>query len=327
VAAPREGDTAVVSVVIPLYNEESNVEPLVERLERVLRNLGCRWEFVFALDPSPDRTEEKILQLIAQGYPIRLVTFARRIGKPLSLLAGLDYSRGDACVIIDADLQDPPELIEEMVRKWRDGFEVVIPQRVSRSGEHYLYLKAAETFYWLFDKVAEVKIPRNTGDFRLIDARVVREISRFRERHGFLRGMNACVGFRTAVIPYHRDARLSGRTQIPLSGALNIALDGLVPFSRTPVRAIFVLGGLLAAAGVGVGLVWSASGLIQGFSSQWPFMLVGLLQVILSGIVLVCLGTVGEYVVRTYEEARARPLYTVAEVFEADTVPRRLDST
>ncbi len=193
---PQVSGKTVISVVIPLYNEENNVGPLVERLESVLGRLGCDWEFVFALDPSPDRTREKILALIDAGHRIRLITFSRRIGKPLSLMAGLDHSRGDACVIIDADLQDPPEFIEEMVKKWREGYEVVIPQRVSRKGESLLYLKAAEAFYWLFGKVAEVSVPTNTGDFRLLDARVVREMCRFRERHGFLRGITAAAGFR-----------------------------------------------------------------------------------------------------------------------------------
>ena len=320
----QASDNIVMSIVIPLYNEENNVEPLVERLESVLERLGCDWELVFALDPSPDRTGEKIRELIDAGHRIRLVAFSRRIGKPLSLMAGLDHSRGDACVIIDADLQDPPELIEEMVKQWRDGYEVVIPQRVSRKGERFLYLKAAEAFYWLFGKVADVKVPKNTGDFRLLDARVVREICRFRERHGFLRGITAAAGFRTAVIPYHREARFSGKTQIPLLGAVNIALDGLVPFSRTAVRLIFVLGLMLAGLGTGVAAPWGVAGLCVGFSPLWPFMVLGLLMITLSGIVLLGLGTVGEYVVRTYEETRDRPRYIVDRIDEANTLSRKL---
>lgn len=317
----------LISVVIPLYNEEQNVKPLVERLEAVLGRLECDWEFVFALDPSPDLTREKILELLRERHRIRLITFSRRIGKPLSLMAGLDHCRGDACVIIDADLQDPPEFIEEMVAKWREGYEVVIPQRVSRKGEALLYLKAAETFYWLFEKVADVKVPRNTGDFRLLDKRVVREMCRFRERHGFLRGITASAGFRTAVIPYCREARFAGKTQIPFMGALNIALDGLVPFSRTGVRMIFVGGLTLAALALGGGGLWALGGLLTGFSSRWPFMGLGLLMVMLTGIILTCLGIVGEYVVRTYEEARDRPLYIVDRIDEAETLSRKMTDT
>lgn len=320
-------DRPLISVVIPLYREEHNVLPLVERLQEVLRRLSCTWEFVFALDPSPDRTRDKICELMDAGYPIRLITFSRRIGKPLSLLAGLDHSRGDACVIIDADLQDPPELIEEMVKKWREGFEVVIPQRISRKGEHFLYLKAAQAFYWLLNRISEVKVPGNTGDFRLLDARVVREVCRFREQHGFLRGITAAAGFRTAIIPYHRDARLTGKTQIPLSGAVNIALDGLIPFSRTPVRMIFILGGTLLALGSGITLIWLVSAAFQGFSHLWPFMFLAMLMVILAGVVLLSMGTLGEYVIRTYEAARDRPLYIVDEIREAENLPRKIVNT
>lgn len=317
----------LVSVVIPLYNEESNVGPLVERLESVLQRTGCARELVFALDPSPDRTHERILELMDRGHPIRLVTFSRRIGKPLSLLAGLDHATGDACVIIDADLQDPPELIEDMVAKWREGYQVVIPQRTSRKGEHFLYLKAAEAFYWLLDKVSEAKVPRNTGDFRLLDARVVREVRRFRERHAFLRGMSALAGFRTVVIPYDRDARHSGRTQIPLAGAVNIAIDGIVPFSRTPVRLIFVLGLTLVALAVAGGLGGVAWGMLAGFSASFPVWVASWLMVMLSGVVLGSMGIIGEYVVRTYEEARDRPLYIVDEMREADTLPRKFNGS
>lgn len=312
----------LVSVVIPLYNEELNVEPLVKRLEHVLRRTGSPWELVFALDPSPDRTRERLLELMEQGYPIRLLIFSRRIGKPLSLLAGLDHAVGDVCVIIDADLQDPPELIEAMLATWRDGYDVVIPQRVARKGEHFLYLKAAELFYWLLEKISEVPVPRNTGDFRLLDARVVREVCRFRERHGFLRGMTALAGFKTALLPYERDARHAGRTQIPLRGAVNIALDGIVPFSRAPVRWMLALGLIFVLLAVGSGLAGLTVGLLSGMPEQWPIWFACWLNLMLSGIVLSGMGILGEYLVRTYEEARHRPLYIVHELHEADSLPR-----
>lgn len=313
-----------ISVVVPLYNEANNVRPLIERIANVFRKLGCPWELVFALDPSPDQTRERIQEFIEAGYPIRLVTFARRIGKPLSLLAGLDHCRGDACVVIDADLQDPPELIEEMVQQWRKGFLVVLPQRVSRVGESFFYLKAAELFYWLLEKISDAKVPRNTGDFRLMDARVVKEVCRFRERHGFLRGMVASVGFPTVVIPYSREARFTGRTQIPFSGALNIALDGMIPFSRTPVRMMFVLGLALMALGAAIGLAWLLTSIFGTTSAHWASRMLAVLMLVLSGLIVACLGILGEYMVRTYEEARDRPLYVVESVVEADTIPRKV---
>jgi len=314
----------VVSVVVPLYNEERNVPMFADRLAAVFKGLDCAWELVFALDPSPDRTREKILELIREGLPIRLITFSRRIGKPLSLLAGLDHARGDVSVVMDVDLQDPPELIEQMLEKWREGFKVVIARRTSRQGEHFLYLKAAELFYVILERFAEVKVPRNTGDFRLLDARVVREVCRFRERHGFLRGITAAAGFPTTIVPFDRDPRLEGRTQIPLLGAVNIALDGIVPFSRTPVRMIFLAGIALFSAGALGGLVWLVTSVLSGFSPQWPIVLLTVLVTVLSGVTLTALGTIGEYLVRTYEEARDRPLYIVDEITESETLSRKI---
>lgn len=320
-------DPFVISVVVPLYNEEKNVPVFVERLRKVFERIGCRWEIVFALDPCPDSTRERILDLVHAGLPIRLVTFARRVGKPLSLLAGLDHSRGDACVVIDVDLQDPPELIEQMVEKWREGFKVVIAQRRSRRGENFFYLKAAQLFYILLERFAQVEVPRNTGDYRLLDARVVREVCRFRERHGFLRGITAAVGFPTALITFDRDPRFQGRTQISLLGAVNIALDGMIPFSRVPVRAIFLLGlAILGITGLAGG-IWILTGLLRGFSGQWPVILLSMLSLGVSGLTITCMGIVGEYLVRTYEEARERPLYVVDEMIESQAIPVPLGKT
>jgi dolichol-phosphate mannosyltransferase len=324
--AQNHAETLLISVVVPLYNEENNVTPLVERLREVFATLRCGWEIVFALDPSTDLTREKILELIDKGYPIRLITFSRRIGKPLSLLAGLDHCLGDACVVIDADLQDPPELIEKMVQKWREGYKVVIAQRISRKGENPLYLKAAQFFYWLLERISDVKIPRDAGDFRLLDARVVKEICRFRERHGFLRGITAAVGFPVALVPFDRDSRQAGKTQISLRGAINIALDGIAPFSRTPVRIILALGLILSISAMGAGLVWVLSGIFRGFSDQWPTILLCVLMLLFTGTTTAAIGILGEYVVRTYEETRDRPLYVVDTIEESSTLARKLSS-
>ncbi|MBM3298660.1 MAG: glycosyltransferase family 2 protein [Deltaproteobacteria bacterium] len=317
-------NSIVISVVAPLYNEQDSVPVFVERLTQVFNRIGCQWEVVFALDPSTDQTRRIVLERIDRGYPIRLVTFSRRIGKPVSVLAGLHHTMGDACVVMDVDLQDPPELIEEMVEKWREGYKVVIAQRVSRKGEHYLYLKAAELYYWILDRLSEVKVPKNTGDYRLLDARVVREICRFRERHAFLRGITAAVGFPTIVIPFDRDPRFAGKTRISFFGALNIALDGLVPFSRTPVRLIFLLGIVLLGLASAGAMIWIVASLVLGLSDQWPSILACLVSLILSGLTTTCLGVIGEYVLRIYEETRDRPLYIVDEINESQTVPRKL---
>lgn len=307
---------ARISVAVPLYNEEKNVPALLERLEKVFSSLGIGWEVVFALDPSPDRTENIILDSMSR-YPIKMIKFSRRIGKPLSLMAALDHCNGDACVIIDADLQDPPELIADMIRKWQQGFDVVIARRKSRKGESPLYLKAAQTFYWLLEHISEVKIPRDTGDFRLLDARVMCEMRKFRERHGFLRGITALAGFKTSIIDYDRDPRLAGRTQIPILGAVNIALDGIVPFSRIPVRMIFAAGTSLLLIGIIALSIFMIGGLINGISDKWHFFAIWETMILLGGAVLSAMGIIGEYLVRVYEETRDRPLYIIDTIAES----------
>lgn len=317
------GDRFTISVVAPLYNEENNLEPFLKRLERVFERIGCEWEVVFAMDPSPDRTEEVVKDFIRKGYPIRLIKFSRRIGKPLSVMAGLNESRGDATVVIDVDLQDPPELISDMVRKWVEGYKVVLAQRISRRGENICYLAAARCFYWLASKFSEYPIHKDTGDFRLLDSRVVNELKKFNERHAFLRGLTAAVGFETAVIPFSRDERYSGRTNISVSSAFNIALDGLIPFSRAPVRIIFFVGGVLFLIGVICAASWAVSSFFYGMSIHWPLILLICLQLIVGGIAVAGLGVLGEYVVRVYEEVRRRPLYVVEDVIESEVLIER----
>lgn len=320
----RISEKQLISVVVPIYKEQDNVRPLVDRLKKIFDKLDLNWELIFAMDPSPDETEQRILGLIEAGYPIRLISFSRRIGKPLSLLAGLDHVTGAACVVIDADLQDPPELIEKMIEEWRKGFMVVAAQRTSRKGEDFLYLKSAELFYWILNKFSEVHIPKNTGDFRLMDARVVREICRIRERHGFLRGMNALVGFSTKIIPFDRDPRMSGKSQISLLGALNIALDGIVPFSRAPLRLIFVLGIFLAGVSILGSILWIITSSLTGLSHSSLLIAVALLILLCCGICVTCMGILGEYLLRTYEETRQRPLYIIDRIIESDSLIKKL---
>ncbi len=312
----------LISVVVPIYKEENNVQPLVDRLSAVFRKLDVDWELIFALDPGPDQTQVLIENLIEKGFPIRLIVFSRRIGKPLSLLAGLDHALGAACVIIDADLQDPPELIEGMVQKWRAGAEVVIARRTSRKGEKWLYLKSAKLFYRILDRISDVKVPKDTGDFRLIDAKVLRWVCKFRERHAFLRGMSAYVGFKTDIIDYDRDPRLTGKAQISLLGAVNIAMDGIVPFSRTPVRLIFVAGLVITLLGL-AGFLLSFIAIASTTSVRWMGAVIIFSGMSMTGILLTALGIIGEYLVRTYEESRERPLYIIESLRESDSLARR----
>jgi polyisoprenyl-phosphate glycosyltransferase len=319
-----ERSTPLISVVVPVYNEEANVVSLVNQLNDTFLKLKVDWELVFALDPCTDHTEDKILELIGAGFPIRLVKFSRRFGKPLSLIAGLRHCLGEACVVIDSDLQDPPELIGEMIDKWREGNLVVIAQRTSRLGENFFYLKAAELFYWILDKFSEVTIPRNSGDFRLLDKRVVEEMLKINERHGFLRGLTALVGFKTATIPFQRNPRLAGKTQISILGAANIALDGIIPFSKAPIRLVLALGLLIFSLGVVSGLVFTICGLFRGFNDNSGLHALLLSFWILFGLTIGCLGVVGEYVLRCYEDSRDRPLFIVDKIVESENLLRKL---
>jgi dolichol-phosphate mannosyltransferase len=219
-------------------------------------------------------------------------------------------------VIIDADLQDPPELIEEMAAKWQQGAKVVLAQRRSRKGENLLYLKCADIFYWLLSRISEVNVPRNTGDFRLLDARVVKEVRKFRERHGFLRGITAAAGFSTVLVPFDRDPRLTGRAKISWLGAIGIALDGIIPFSRIPVRVMLALGLIISVLAGLSGSGWLAYSALRGFSLNWALEALCLALIGSAGLTIACLGLIGEYLVRTYEETRPRPLYTVEEIVD-----------
>ncbi|MGC8659230.1 MAG: glycosyltransferase family 2 protein [Desulfomonilaceae bacterium] len=317
-------NSLLISVVAPIFNEENNIISLVQRLDQVFSKLNLEWELVLALDPCTDRTEEKILELIDANYPIRMVKFSRRFGKPVSLLAGLRHCLGDATIVIDADLQDPPELIGSMIEKWSEGNLVVIAQRTSRKGENLLYLKFAELFYWILEKFSEVNIPRNTGDFRLLDKRVVEEISLINERHGFLRGLTALVGFKTAVVTFERDARLAGQTQISLMGAIGIALDGIFPFSRAPIRLIMALGLVVFGVGMTSGILWTLYGFLKGFEYNWLLLGNFLFVLTFFGVVISCIGVVGEYVLRCYEETRSRHLYIVDLVVESSRLSRKI---
>lgn len=318
----RADRDTLVSVVVPIYKEEKNVRPLLERLHGTFEALGVRWEVVFAMDPSPDRTRDVIVELSEEGFPVRLVRFSRRIGKPLSLMAGLEHACGDAVVVLDADLQDPPELIGTMLEKWREGAMAVLARRRSRSGENPLYLACTAVFYRLQEWISEAPVPRDTGDFRLLDSRVVREICRFRERHGFLRGIHALVGFPTEVVYFDRDPRHSGRAQIRFSGAIDIALDGIVPFSRTPLRLIFLVGLFYVLSAKIIGLIWLIYGISAGFSDRWVSELTPIVVLGMGGFLGASVGVLGEYLVRAYEEVKDRPRYIVEELYESPYLMR-----
>src|SRR6267142_171823 len=222
----------LISIVVPVYREERNIPEFLSRLVAILERITSEFEIIFSMDPSPDRTEEIILEHRSRDQRIKLLRFSRRFGQPMATLAGLQYAAGEAVIVMDVDLQDPPELITEMIAKWREGYEVVYAQRRNREGETLLKKVVSAVGYRLIDKIADINIPPNTGDYRLMSRRVVQEINRLKESHGFLRGLVAVVGFRQTSVLFDRPPRFGGEGNYNrFFGSLRIAFNGVFCFS------------------------------------------------------------------------------------------------
>ncbi len=314
----------LLSLVVPVYKEEKNVPEFIRRITPILSEITQDYEIIFAMDPSPDRTEETVLELRAKDSRIKLLKFSRRFGQPMASLAGMQYSSGDAIIVMDVDMQDPPELVREMVVKWREGYDVVLPQRTRRTGEPWIKRLVAETGYKVINKIADVGIPPNTGDFRLMSRRVVNEVVRLRECHGFLRGMVAVVGFKQYLLPFERPGRFAGETHYNrFFGSLRIGFNGIFCFSTYALTLSTQLGFVIA----GASFLFALAYLIMKLSG-FPFPVgnptLVLLFLFLGGIQLISIGILGEYIGRIYEEVRARPRFIVdrAEGFAGDTASR-----
>lgn len=308
----------LLSLVVPVYKEEKNIPEYLRRIRPILSGITEDYEIIFSLDPSPDRTEDVILAERAKDGRIKLLKFSRRFGQPMATLAGLEYSRGDAVIVMDVDMQDPPELVEQMVAKWREGYDVVLPQRRQRTGEPLIKKFVAETGYKVINKIADVKIPPNTGDFRLMARRVVREVVRLKESHGFLRGMVAVVGFKQCLIPFDRPARFAGETNYNrFLGSLRIGFNGIFCFSTYALTLSTQFGFLAAGVSFLIALIYLGMKL-AGFPFPIGNPTLVILILFLGGIQLISVGILGEYIGRIYEEVRARPKFIVdrAEGFE-----------
>ncbi|MBI5426122.1 MAG: glycosyltransferase family 2 protein [Opitutae bacterium] len=301
----------LLSLVVPVYKEEKNVPEFLRRLRPILSRITEDYEIIFSLDPSPDRTEEVVLEERAKDERIKLLKFSRRFGQPMATLAGLSYSRGRAVIVMDVDLQDPPELVAEMIAKWREGYDVVLPQRRERTGEPWIKKLVASTGYKVINKIADVRIPPNTGDFRLMSRRVVEEVVRLKESHGFLRGMVAVVGFKQCLIPFDRPARFAGETNYNrFLGSLRIGFNGIFCFSTYALTLSTMAGFVIAGASFLIGLAYLAMKL-AGFPFPLGNPTIVILILFLGGIQLISVGILGEYIGRIYEEVRSRPKFIV----------------
>jgi glycosyltransferase involved in cell wall biosynthesis len=297
----------LLSVVAPVYNEEGTVEQFYSRVCSALE--GLRFELVLVDDGSSDRSPELLHQLASSDPRVHVVYLSRNFGHQTALTAGLDHARGNAVVMLDADLQDPPEVIPKMLDHWRAGCDVVYAVRERRTGESRFKLATARWFYTLFDKLAQVELQHNSGDFRLLDRRALDALLSMRERNRFLRGMTVWVGYTQAAVPYSRDPRYAGETKYTIPKMLKFSLDALSSFSHRPLQLATLLGFListLAFVAVPVVVVLRILGsYLPGFSS------ITIAVLLLGGIQLIALGIIGEYVGRIYDEVKGRPLYLV----------------
>ena len=299
------------SVIVPCYNEEAVLRATQERLSKVMDSLGEEYEIIYVNDGSRDRTEAILREIIAEDPHVKALMFAANRGHQIAVTAGLDYASGDAVVIIDADLQDPPEVIPEMVERWKAGAQVVFGQRRRREGETFFKKFTASAYYRILARLTGGMVPRDTGDFRLVDKAVVKAIRRMPEHDRFLRGMFAWAGFRQEAVLYVRDKRFAGETHYPLKKMLQLALNGLISFSVSPLKFVTFLGvfwtGLGALALLAV-LVVLLCGVKAGL---WAMAAFGAL---LAGNIMLCAGILGEYIGRIYNEARQRPLYFISDM-------------
>jgi glycosyltransferase involved in cell wall biosynthesis len=306
-----DDDDLTLSVVIPAYNEQANIDRVYERLKDVLEGLGLDWEIVFSVDPSTDRTEELILELREKDARVKMLRFSRRFGQPMATIAGLEASAGEAVVVIDCDLQDPPELIPEMVARWREGYDVVYAQRRTRAGETLPKRIVAAVGYRVIARIAEVEIPPNTGDFRLLSRRVVNNVAALKEHHGFLRGLVALVGFRQTSVMYDRDIRAAGTSKYNrFFGSLVIGLNGVIGFSRYPLQLISFMGVALSGIAFLLAIAYLALK-VSGVTFPVGNPTVVIVVAFFSGIQMLSLGVIGEYVGRIYDESRERPKYII----------------
>ncbi len=309
---PDGGSAAqMLSIVVPTYNEQDNIRRVYERLTNVMLGIDMEWELVFSVDPCTDRTEETILGLREEDPRVKMLRFSRRFGQPMATIAGLEAASGDAVVVIDCDLQDPPELIPELVARWRAGDDVVYAQRRTRAGETIPKRIVAAAGYRVIKRIADVDIPRNTGDFRLMSRRVVDNVVALKEGHGFLRGLVGLVGFPQSSVPYDRDSRAAGSSKYNrFWGSLAIGLNGIVGFSRYPLHLISLVGMILA--GLAFTLALAYLGLkIGGIPFPVGNPTIVLIVSFFSGIQMLSLGVIGEYVGRIYDESRDRPKYII----------------
>lgn len=301
------------SVIVPVFNEEAVIPELHRRTTAVLADLGLEYELILVNDGSRDRSLELLCELATRDPRVVVVNLSRNFGHQLAITAGVDHARGDAVIVMDADMQDPPEVIPAMIARWREGYDVVYGRRTRREGEGIFKRATASLFYRFIRRLTAVDLPADTGDFRLMSRRSADAMRAMRERNRFLRGMVVWAGFRQVAVPYERHPRFAGETKYPLRKMIAFATDAVVSFSSTPLRLATGLGFAISCASFAYA---AYSVYIKVFSGRslpgWASLMVGV--VFLGGVQLLCLGIMGEYIGRVYDEVKGRPLYLVESV-------------
>ncbi len=305
----------LISVVIPVFNEIEVIDTCYRRLTDVMQGIeGFGYELVFVDDGSKDDTHARLLEFHRQDPHLKIIKFSRNFGHQIAVTAGIDEAAGDAIVVIDADLQDPPEVIPQMVARWQEGYDVVYGIRKRRVGEGRLKLITAAAFYRLLRRFTNIEIPLDVGDFRLMSARAAAELRKLREKDRFVRGLVSWIGFRQTGISYDRDSRLAGETKYPFSKMFKFALDGITSFSNLPLKLASWLGYLASF----LAFIYLLSVFVQramGYTVEgWATIMVAML--FLGGVQLICIGIIGEYIGRIFNEIKARPMYVVESIHQ-----------
>jgi dolichol-phosphate mannosyltransferase len=303
-----------VSIIIPIYNEEENIRELYHRLQSVIEQLDGEAELIFVDDGSRDNSLNLIREIYERDYHVKYISLARNFGHQIAVTAGLNNVIGKAVVVMDADLQDPPELVLPMIEKWRQGYQVVYAQRLFRKKESALKKFTAYAFYRVLRRLADVNIPADTGDFCLMDREIVDILNAMPERNRYIRGLRAWVGFRQTAIPFERDPRFAGKVKYSFAKSWALAINGIISFSRVPLKLATYLGMLSAAAALLMILLVLYWRLFDPASPLIGYTLITIALFFLGSVQLFCIGILGEYIGRIYEEVKGRPIYTVKEM-------------
>ncbi|MGE5613476.1 MAG: glycosyltransferase [Bacillota bacterium] len=305
------GENVLYSVVVPVYNEEAVIAETYRRLSRVMASLGEEYEIIFVNDGSRDNTLELAKEICDKDKRVKLISFSRNFGHQAAITAGMKHSSGDAVIVIDADLQDPPEVIPDMIRKWKEGYNVVYGRRIKREGETLFKKTTARIFYRTLNRLADVKMPEDTGDFRLIDRNVCNVLNELPERNRYVRGLVSWAGFRQTDVKFVREERFAGVTKYPLKKMIRFAADAIISFSSKPLRFSMYLG---AAASI-AGFIYLAAIIYELLFTDtlvpgWSLALAA--SLVFSGFMLIMTGILGEYTSRIYDEVKGRPLFIIS---------------